>query len=160
MRILNTLPVRLGVMAVIAFKVVDDLFATLLTLAYRLAQSQAAGFLGRQTPGDDYQRLAPLMDAVPIWLHGLWVAAAVLYLGAIVLILLHRRQAYAWVLLAFGFELAASLLGRPIVAASGVVVNPNPSFLAAVVIPFIVPLGLAAVLWLAARRSDEAQAHA
>jgi hypothetical protein len=152
MKILDSVPVRLVVVVLIAFKVLDDLFATVLTIAYKVGAVGVAERLGRQTPGDDYSRLTPLMDAVPLWLHGLWVLAAGLYLTAIVLFALRKGSAYILVLAALGVEILAEAMGRPIVASTGVVVNPEPSVLAAVVIPFVVPLALAGILWMAGRK--------
>jgi hypothetical protein len=152
MKILDSGPVRGVVVALIAFKILDDLFATVLTVAYRAGASGVTELLGQQTPGDDSARLIPLMEAVPWWLHGLWVLAAGLYLTAIVLFALRKRTAYILVLAALGIEILAQVVGHPIVAATGVAANPNPSVLAAVVIPFVLPLALATVLWMAGRK--------
>lgn len=103
--------------ALIACRVFDAFFATALTIAYRMNRVGAAERLGGRTPGDDYLRLVPLMEAVPWWLHALWVLAGVLYL----------------------------------IAATGVVVNPTPSAIATIVIPFVLPLALALVLWQSGR---------
>jgi hypothetical protein len=151
MRILDNVGVRVIVVLMIAFKVFDDLFATVLTAAYKLSALRAAERLGRMTPGDDYSRLAPLMDAVPWWLHGLWVLSAGLYVAAIVSVALRRGPGYLLVLAALGIEVLATQMGRPIIAATGVVVNPNPSVLAAVVLPYVMPIALAVVLWLGGR---------
>ncbi len=151
MKILDSPPVRLAVVLVIAFKILDDLFATALTVAYRSGALGVADVLGRQTPGDDFRRLTPLMEAVPLWLHALWVLAACLYLAAIVLFARRRRGAYLLVLAALAAETLAAVLGRPIVAAVGVAANPHPSLLAGVVIPFLLPLALAWVVWRAGR---------
>ena len=152
MKILDNAVVRLGIVSLIAFRVIDDLFATVLTLVYRVSALGAAERLGQLTPGDDYSRLIPLMAAVPPWLHGLWVLAAALYLMAIVGFALRRGSAHVLVLAALGIEFVANELGRPIVAATGVIVNPKPSVLAGVMFPFILPLTLAVVLWMAGRR--------
>jgi hypothetical protein len=152
MHVLNTLPVRLGLVMVIAFKIFDDIIATVGTLAYKAGALGLTDTLGKQMPGDDYTRLIPLMEAIPAWLHGLWVLAAGLSLIAAVLIILERGSAYLLVLSALGVEILAQQLGRPIIAATGVVVNPNPSVIATVIIPFVIPLGIAAVLWLGRQR--------
>jgi hypothetical protein len=152
-RIFDFLLVRLAVVPFIAFKVFDDLFATLMTAAYRLGAMGATEGFGQMTPGDDYARLIPLMEAIPAWLHGIWVAAAALYLLAAVLFIFRARTAYTFVLviLAVGLEQAAQLFGRPLIAATGVVVNPSPSLVATVVIPFVLPLMIALPIWLAGR---------
>jgi hypothetical protein len=151
MKIMDLLFVRLMLAALIAFKAFDDLFATALTIAYRMNAEGAAERLGRLTPGDDYGRLVPLMDAVPWWLHGLWVLGGVLYLIAIAGAVRRRGWAYIPVLAAVGIEVVAKVVGRPIIAATGVVVNPNPSAIATIVIPYVLPLLLALVLWQSGR---------
>lgn len=151
LKLLNSIWARSALVLLLGFKVFDDVFATLLTLAYRSRAAGAAELLGSQTPGDDYLRLVPLMNAVPAWLHGLWVLAAGLYVAAIASIVLRKGQAYLFVIVAFATEMLAQTLGRPILAASGVVVNPNPSILASVVIPIVLPLGLALALWVGNR---------
>ena len=70
------------------------LFATALTLAYRLHYVRGAAFLGTFTPGDDYRRFIPLMDATPWWIHTLWVTAAVLFVACAVQLLRKRRAAF------------------------------------------------------------------
>ena len=86
------------------------------------------------------------MDAVPLWLHGMWVLAGVLYLIAMARVMLGKGWAHIPVLAALGIEVVANLVRRPIIKATGVVVNPNPSVIASVVIPFVLPLLLALVL--------------
>jgi hypothetical protein len=152
MQIMDLLLVRLMLSALIALNAFNDFFATALTIAYRMGALGVAERLGRATPGDDYRRLVPLMDAVPVWLHGLWVLAGILYLLTIARVVRRRRGAHILVLAAVSIELVAMLVGRPIVAATGVVVNPNPSAMATVVVPFILPLLLALVLWQTGRR--------
>jgi hypothetical protein len=151
MTILDSLPARLLMTGVIAIKVTDDLFATAITLAYKLGAIGVAQGLGKQTPGDDYARLIPLIQAVPWWLHGLWILASFLFLIAMIFVLVRRSSAVFLVLAATGVEIIAGRVGQPIIAATGVVVNPNPSVVAVVVIPYVVPLALAAVIWLAGR---------
>ena len=153
MRIMDLLVVRLLVVALIAFKALDAFFATALTIAYRTNAGGVAERLGRLTPGDDYVRLIPLMDAVPLWLHGLWVLAGVLYLIAIACFVRRTRQAHVFVLAALSIEVIAKIVERPIIQATGVIVNPHPSAIATVVIPFVVPLLLALVLWQANRQT-------
>jgi hypothetical protein len=147
MKIMDFLIVRLALAALIAFKALDDVFATALTMAYRMNFLGMAERLGRLTPGDNYSRLIPLMDAVPLWLHGLWVSAGILYLVSIWLVIRGAGKAYLPVLGAVLFEVAARFLGKPVIEASGVIVNPNPSLIASVVIPYILPLLIALVLW-------------
>lgn len=154
--------VRMAVVMLVAFKLFDNLFATLMTIAYRLSAMGAVESFGRSTPGDDYGRLIPLMEAVPGWLHGMWVAAGVCYVLAVVLYFRRSRAAFILVLLAVGLEQAAQMLGRPIIAATGVVVNPNPSLILTLIIPFVVPLLIGLPMWLSGRRTrsgPDVQAH-
>jgi hypothetical protein len=143
---MDILVVRLVVATLIAFKVFDDFFATMLTIAYRLNMGLAAENLGQLTPGDNYSRLIPLMDAVPIWLHALWVLAGCLYLVAFVLVIWGKGRAHLLVLAALCVEIIARLVGQPVIDATGIVVNPNPSIIASVVIPYVLPLFLALLL--------------
>ncbi len=158
MQTMGLVCVRSIVALLISFKAFDDLFATALTISYQMGALGVAERLGRLTPGDDYRRLVPLMDAVPVWLHGLWVLAAILYLTALVRFVRRKGAAHVPVLAAVGIEVVATLVGRPIVAATGVVVNPNPSAIATVVIPFILPLFLALVLWQTGRQTSASMA--
>lgn len=152
LRIILLVPVGLFVAMVVAFKSFDDFLATAGTIAYRLNLLGAVEALGQATPGDDYVRLIPLMEAIPAWLHALWVSAGLLYLAALALFVLRRRTAYIPVILALSFELLAARLGRPLIDATGVVVNPNPSFIATAVIPYFLPLLLVLSLWWDSRR--------
>ena len=102
------------------------------------------------TPGDDYRRLIPLMEAVPAWLHALWVAAALFYLVAIVGLLTRQRLAYVAVVVGLGLEVAGTLLERPIIDAVGVRANPNPSVLAQF-LQFGLPLLVAIAVWYSSR---------
>lgn len=95
-------------------EVLNMLFATVLSAAYRFHYLGVAGFLGGFTPGDDYRRFIPLMNATPWWMHGLWVAAGVLFFVAAVQLLRNRRSAFplfaaAWVLGAVGNLISQSM---------------------------------------------------
>jgi len=136
----------------LALKVLDDFFATALTIAYRVGASRVAEALGGATPGDDYRRFIPLMEAVPAWLHGLWVSAGLLYLAAIAGIVRRRTGVHILVLVAVGIEVVATLAGRAIAASTGVVPNPDAGGPADVV-RLILPLLLALVLWQSGRRT-------
>jgi len=146
MKIMDTLVVRLVLAALLAFKAFDDFFATALTLVYKMNVTGAAESLGRLTAGDDYSRFVPLMEAVPVWLHGLWVLAGILYMVAIVLVVGGFGRAHIPVLAALALEIVANVAGRPIIETTGVVVNPNPSVIITVVIPYLLPLFLALAL--------------
>ncbi len=144
------LVVRLLMAFFLLFQALDDIFATALTIAYRTGAFNLAEGLGRSTPGDDYRRLIPLMEAAPIWLHALWALASILYLVAISQILLRKGTPHITLLLSIAVEIAARGLGRPIIAATGIVVNPNPSVFA-MLLPFVLPLFIAGILWRAYR---------
>jgi hypothetical protein len=94
--------VRLFLALFICAQAADQMFATALTLAYRLHATGLAGFLGRLTPGDDFRRFIPLMDATPWWLHAVWIASCILCLVAAGDLLGNRRSAFpafcaAWI---------------------------------------------------------------
>ncbi len=93
--------------AVVAFligtQVVSMLFATVLTVAYRLHYVQIAGFLGGVTPGGDYHRFIPLMKEMPWWVHGLWLLSSLLFGVSAWRLVENRRSAFllfasAWLL--------------------------------------------------------------
>jgi hypothetical protein len=138
--------VRIILALPLALLAINDIFATALTAAYRMDALQLAEGLGRFTPGDDYTRLIPLMEAVPMWLHGLWLLAAALYAAAILRLIFGKQPPYVLVLLAIAIEIAAQFLGRPIIASTGVAANPNPSMIA-ILIPLVLPLSIALLLW-------------
>jgi hypothetical protein len=156
MSTLSSLFVRLVLAALIAFKALDACFATILTFTYRAGLLGAAEQIGQLTAGDDYRRLIPLMEAVPLWVHGLMVLAGILYLTAGVSELFVARRAYLPMLAGFVIEVTAAFVSRPIIQATGVVVNPNPSILITLCIPYLLPLFLVLVLWLQAPRAEAA----
>jgi hypothetical protein len=147
MKIPDLLVVRLLLVGLLAFKAFDAFFASVLTFAYRMNVPAATEGMGRLTPGDDYNRLIPLMEAVPLWLHGLWVLAGILYLIAITLVVRSKGWAHIPILAAFGIEIVARFVGQPVIESTGVVVNPNPSLVASLIIPYVLPLALILVLW-------------
>lgn len=151
-RTLEIAPGRLLLALVLLLPTANDLFATALTAAYRLSATRWAEGLGKFTPGDDYARLIPLMNAIPLWLHGLWLLAASCYVLALVRVLLCLRSPHIPVLCAIGIEVVSEQLGRPIVVSAGVAANPNPSTLA-IVLPVVLSLTLAAMLWVSDRES-------
>ena len=138
----------------IALRAFDVMFPTILTLAYRLGTSTTTASLGRTTPGDDYQRLVPLMEAIPAWLHLVAVGAGGCYLAALWFVLTRRRIAGLALLLGVGAELATALLVRPIVAETGVRAVAQPSVISTVLLPIVLPLLLAAAAWSGSRRNQ------
>lgn len=80
--IVQTRPARALLALLIATQVLSMLFATVLTVAYRANYLRLARFMGGFTPGDDYRRFIPLMDATPWWVHALWVTASLVFFAA------------------------------------------------------------------------------
>jgi hypothetical protein len=89
--------------------------------------------------------------------HGLWVLAGVLYLVAIARMALHKSAALLPVI-ALVLEFAGQLASRSVSEAVGVVANPNPSIIA-LVLPVLLPLALAAMLWGMRRDSSPGAAR-
>ncbi len=76
--LLDVAAVRVIGALLIGFRAFAAVFATALTLAYRSNALVSVERLGAMTPGDDYTRLVPLIEAVPLWLHSLWMLVAAL----------------------------------------------------------------------------------
>lgn len=141
---------RFLMVSIFAVMALRDFFATALTVAYRTDALGLATWLGHMTAGDDFRRLIPLMDGVPMWLHAMWVCGGVLYLTGIADIALRKHRAHALVVTAVAVDLMAEILSRPIVAAIGVAVAPHRSVVVEAV-PYLLPLTLALMLWLGNR---------
>src|SRR5690606_34343717 len=139
LHLLDTAAIRWGLVIVAALRALDVSLPTLLTAAYRM-QLAIASELGRLTPGDDVMRLVPLMEAIPLWLHAALVAGACCYVLAAVSALRRQPMAAALLLLGVILEQVASLAARPIIAEVGVAAVPNPSRLATIVLPLVLPL--------------------
>jgi hypothetical protein len=106
--------VRWVIALLMGVQALDLLFATVLTLAYRLRYLDLANFLGGFTPGDSYRRFIPLMEATPWWVHALWVAGSALCVLAAWKLLRNRPAAFllfaaAWSLGAIGDFISHSL---------------------------------------------------
>ena len=159
MDVINSGFARMVLMLLIAGQVLSMLFATVLTVAYRLHLLGIASFLGRFTPGYDYHRFIPLMDATPRWLHGLWIAASVLFAVSAWQLLRNSRQAFplfaaAWVLGAIGNFVS----DRMPIAYRQVFLFPGYSFRRDYLIPAVaalVPVLVAAALWANSRHADQ-----
>ena len=95
MRIVDSWIVRWLLALVIGCNALDTLFAPVLTLAWRSHHLEIAAFLGGFTPGDDYRRFIPLMDALPGWVAALQCVAAALFLLSAWKLLRNRRSAFA-----------------------------------------------------------------
>lgn len=156
MNVLHTWYARGLLALLIATQVLSMLFATVLTLAFRLHHLGVAAFLGGLTPGDDYRRFIPLMDATPWWNHGLWVAASGLFFASAWQLLRDRPSAFPF----FG---AAWILGAAGNMISGVTPEyrevfsyPEPLFTRDYLVPAVaalVPVFIAAALWAHGRCS-------
>ncbi len=90
------------------------LCTTILTLAWQLNDFKHPGLLRTWTAYENYRQYIPLMEAIPWWLHALWVATAVLLLATAMQILRKRRAAYsvfasAWLLGSVSDLIAQSL---------------------------------------------------
>ena len=57
-------------------------FAPAMIASYRLHAFDIAQMLGSRTPGDDFRRLVPLMDATPGFIIALWIGSGCLSLAA------------------------------------------------------------------------------
>lgn len=142
----DTTSIRVLIALPLLILIASDLFATAMTASYRLGFLRVTRVFGQMTPGDDYARLIPLMENVPLWLHALWTSAAGLYVFTLVGLAFRERVGYLPVAAAVILELAARILERPTIASIGLAANPNPS-LAATVLPPILPLLVALYLW-------------
>lgn len=140
----------------IAMQAMSMLFASVLTAAYRSGYINVAIFLGSFTPGDDYRRLIPLMNQVPWWLHLVWVVAAAGFALAAGLLLWNRPLAFPAFAAAAILGAAGDLYSRRLPAYAQAFSFRTPLFTRDVLIPTVstlVPLLLAAALWIHSRRA-------
>jgi len=150
--LLDVAVVRYGSALLAAFLAFDALFATALTLAYRLGAFGAADRLGGMTAGDDYRRLVPLMEGIPVWAHVIAVVGGACYLAAVGCLLQRRRGAQIALVLGVVINLVGNALVRPIIAAIGIAAVPDPSYFAV-----LLPVALPALLALAAGSGSRTQ---
>lgn len=153
-------PAARAVLALVIFtQVAAFLFATALTLAVRGGHLRLAAFLGSFTPGDDYRRFIPLMDATPWWIHTLWVAASAIFLVSAIALIRGRGAAFgafaaAWLLGSLGNWISESMPEHRRTFSF-----PAPSTMRDVIIPAItaiVPALAAIALWVSASRRHTA----
>jgi hypothetical protein len=150
--------VRLVLVLLIATQVVSMLFATVLTAAYRLDQLRLASFLGAFTPGDDYRRFVPLMEATPWWLHALWVSAAVLFFASALELLRNRRTAFPLFAAAWLVGAAGNLISESLPAHRQAFSFPAPMIMRDYVIPaatVLIAVVVATCLWVHARFASQ-----
>ena len=154
MNLLDTGIARAILSFLLATQVVSFLFATVLTAAWRLHYLSLATFLGSFTPGDDYRRFIPLMDATPWWLHALWVCASVLFFASAWQLI--RKQPSAFLLFAAGWILGTTgnLIGQASPVYRAAFSFPEPIFTRDYLIPAataLLPIFIAAALWTHSR---------
>jgi len=151
LHLLDFVAVRVAVALLAAFRAVDVGLPTLLALAYG-GRSAALDTIGGLTPGDDYRRLVPLIEAIPLWLHLMLAMGMICYALAVVSTLRQRSAAASFLLAGVVTEQASSILARPILAHVGIVVAPDASALAVVWLPIVIPLLFAVAAWSGSRR--------
>jgi hypothetical protein len=164
MNVIHTWYAR-GLLTLLIFgEVLSMFFATVLTAAYRLHYLGVATFLGGFTPGDDYRRFIPLMDATPWWLHGLWVASGVLFLVSA--LQLFRKSGTAFLVFAAAWVLGTvgNLISQSIPAYRQAFSFPAPLLTRDYLIPAataLMPVVVAAALWAHGQCSlaDDASQH-
>ena len=154
LRLLDVPAVRTTGVLLAAFCGFQMIFATVMTLAYRLNAMRITDLLGRLTPGGDFRRIVPLMETLPAWLHALSVSAGACYVIAAFCIIGRRRFAHVPLLLAVTLTLGIRVIERPLIDAVGTVVVAKPSVLAAVLIPIVLPFLLAMVAWSESRQKS------
>jgi hypothetical protein len=91
---------------------VREFFAPALTFAYRFGDLPLAQTLGGFTPGDDYRRFIPLMEATPLWLLGMWVASGATFLASAMMLVWKRQAAFLCFVAAVFLEIASGLIAR------------------------------------------------
>jgi hypothetical protein len=150
-RVINVIHLSVALLALlIASQVLAMLFATVLTIAYRLHYSEFAAFLGTFTPGDDYRRFIPLMDATPWWIHTLWVGAAVLLIASAWQLLRKHQSAFPLFAVAWVLGTTGNLISRSMPAYMEAFSFPAPLFTRDYLIPIataLVPVFIAIALW-------------
>jgi hypothetical protein len=150
MDLIHTWYARVFLTLLIASQVLSMLFATALTVAYRLHYLGVAAFLGGFTPGDDYRRFIPLMDATPWWIHGLWVSASVLFLASGWKLLQNNRVAFPLFAAAWVLGVVGNLISQSMPIYREVFSFPAPMFTRDYLIPAataLLPVLVAAGVW-------------
>lgn len=154
--VLHTWYARGLLMLLITSEVWSMLFATILTAAYRLHYAGIAAFLGGFTPGDDYRRFIPVMEVMPWWVHGMWVAAAALFGASGWQLLRDKRAAFPLFAAAWVLGTAGNVISVSMPAYRSAFSFPEPLFTRDYLIPAVtalVPVVIAAVLWIHDRRA-------
>ena len=153
--VMHTWYVRGLLTLLIVVEVVHMLFAPVLYTAYCLQYLRVAEFLGGFTPGDDYRRFIPLMNAAP-WLNWLWVAAGLLFLLSAWQFLRNSQAAFPLFAAAWVLGTAGDLLVQSLPAYREAFSFPEPLFTRDYLIPAaaaLAPVLIAAALWAHGRCS-------
>jgi hypothetical protein len=156
MKVIHTWYARGFLTLLILGQVLSMLFATVMTAAYRLHYLGVAALLGGFTPGDDYRRFIPLMNATPWWIHGLWVAASVLLFASGWQLVRNRPAAFSLFAAAWVLGTAGNLISKSMPAYKEAFSFPAPLFTRDYLIPIataLVPVLIAAALWAHGRCS-------
>lgn len=141
--------VRAASAALALFLAFDVTLPSLGTAVYSVGGLGHLGFLAGLVPGDDLWRLVPLVQAIPIWLHLLLVAAGASYVVAAGVLFGRSSAARVLLVVGMGLSVASSWLARDIVTAVGPI-TPDPSLLSTILVPVALPL-LAAIVARPAR---------
>jgi hypothetical protein len=159
MDIFRSTPARLILALLIAFIAFSEFMAPIMALAYREHDFGLLNFLGARTPGDDYRRFVPVIEAVPLWLLCIWVTSGLLYLASAGELLRKSRTDLVLFVLAFGMGLLGNLsqhLVPSLIRANEVAFTfPLPNFRRDVLVPLgarvLLPAFIAISLWWMAR---------
>lgn len=158
----DTVVMRALLLFVITLEAWSNFFATIVTIAYRSGHLGLPETVSGMMPGDDYRPFIPLMNAIPWWVHVLWVSSALFYLGAAGH-LFTRQRGLAFPLFTAGFALsiAGEIASRIVMAAAGLtpIVGRAGSMTGRVIqdIPEIyLPLAIILALWAIRRRPRRA----
>jgi hypothetical protein len=160
MNLIHTLWVSWMLAVLALWQALRMFFAPSLTIAYRLHELGIANALGARTPGDDYHRFIPLMDATPNWLLGIWVLSGLLCLATAWRLLRNRHGAYPFFVAALLLQLAGEavvyLMPAYAQIAHDTFTFAQANFRRDYLIPtaqLIIPAMLAVTLWWKDRRS-------
>lgn len=145
---------RIFLALLIGTQVLAFLFATVLTAAYRTGHLQVASFMGSFTPGDDYHRFIPLMDATPWWIHVMWVSASVLFFACAWQLFRQRRAAFLLFAIAWILGTAGNLIGQTLPEYRQTFSFSTPLFTRDYLVPAataLLPVLIAAAVWVHGR---------
>ena len=160
MDLLHTRAARIVLVFPVLFLAAREFLAPVLTLAYRLQGTGLAGILGAVTPGDDYHRFIPLMNAIPFWVQGMWVVSGMLFLASAWLLLRNSKAVFEFFILALAIEMIAVTFEHAVPAFREAFSFSVPNFRRDVLIPvaqIVIPFLIAGVLWLMTRRMPTSQ---